>query len=82
MPAPPAHGSAPALLWKSFPSGLRLISSRSISSKMCLCPSGDRDSLLLCLHILSSGWGKEIDGRVSVISMGNRAMPGRWAVIL
>lgn len=84
-----------ALLWKILPSGLRLISSGTISSKMCLCPhqrhihagwpSGDmcqhRDFLLMCLHTLSCGWGKEMDGKVSVISMGNRAMPGRWSVI-
>lgn len=36
--APIAHGSATAQLWKAFPSGLRLISSRSISSMMCVHP--------------------------------------------
>lgn len=94
--APIAHGSATAQLWKAFPSGLRLISSRSISSKMCLhppqrhaqcghlgtcVPGTGTAHLLMCLHILSCGWGKEMDGKGSVISMWNRAMPGRWSMI-
>lgn len=40
-----------------------------------------RDSLLMCLQILNCGWGKEMDGKVSAISMGNRAMPGGLSVI-